>query len=155
MGNKRKRPVNAATTSNKPISRKRLCLDAPRQGSIDHPTLRHFYPHILTLRDWLISQLPNTASKSRLRRIDLAGQAPIEKPGSASQLIEQDAELAFLLDNTLVCLDPAASCHSITLSEQDLVEYSQRVSSTRASAHEDCSLHQSDVSLIFFPNSTP
>lgn len=146
MGTKRKRSRHATTVSEDARLGKRRCPDLSEQSLVKHPTLKHFYPTIRTLRDWLILRLPSSASKSRLRRIALAGLEPIAQSGSASQDVERDVELASLLDETLICSEPTRSGNLVNLSEQDLIEYSQRVTSTRESTLEDCPLQQPDVS---------
>ena len=148
MGTKRKRGKHAITATSNVRSGKRLCLDLSEQSLVNHPTLKHFYPSIRTLRSWLIFRLPSSSSKSRLRRIALAGLETTAQTESTSHGIGRDVELASLLDNTLICSEPAKPGNVVDPTEQDLLEYSQRVSSTRASTIEDCSLHQPDVSLV-------
>ena len=161
MGNKRKRAVRSTAGDADPRRRKHLCVKRPETSSINHPTLKLFYPQVRTLRDWLLAQLPSSSSKSRVRRVALAGIKPytyqdgFSNALSPTQNVEADVELASLLDSTLICSEHNARAQSVVTKEQDLIEYSQRVSSTRASGIEDYSLQQSDVSSYLFFETIP
>lgn len=65
----------------------------------DHPVLRRLYPHVLSLRHYLLSRLPNS-SRARRRRLSQLGLSI--SPEHASSTPEIDADLACLLDSTLV-----------------------------------------------------
>ncbi|KAF1845713.1 uncharacterized protein K460DRAFT_113633 [Cucurbitaria berberidis CBS 394.84] len=66
---------------------------------VDHPVLRRLYPQLLTLRHYLLSQLP-TSSKSRRRRISQLGQATPAQDASSTH--PADVQLGQLLDSALV-----------------------------------------------------
>ena len=156
MSKKRKR---AETTSSKNTKLKRTCLDTSKPSQVDHPTLRLFYTSTQTLRDWLLLHLPSSASKSRLRKVASAGLETPERCArgdglaTSSQSVEYLPELAILLDRTLICPQPAANSEAKYLDEQELIRYTQRLTSTRTSSIDDCSLFQSDVSQNLFVRS--
>ena len=152
MSKKRKRAETISSKSTKP---KRTCLHTSKPSQVDHPTLRLFYTSTQTLRDWLLLHLPSSASKSRLRKVASAGLETPEPGASgdglatAAHSVEYLSELGILLDRTLICPEPSASCQVNYIDEQELVRYTQRLTSTRTSSLDDCSLFQSDVGQNF------
>lgn len=95
MGKKRKRPLRA----NRP--RKQLCkTSGPWTQPEDdtehsHPVISVYYPEVLTLRQYLLRQIP-ISSKSRRRRIRTVGNEDSPSTSSGSR------ELSTFLDTTLV-----------------------------------------------------
>jgi hypothetical protein len=78
------------------------CANATLEG-VEHPVLCRLYPQLLTLRQYLLSQLP-TSSKKRRRRISQFG---LTKHVCDSELTRRDnTELRHLLDSTLIGLSP-------------------------------------------------
>ncbi|KAJ5757647.1 uncharacterized protein N7511_006341 [Penicillium nucicola] len=97
MGKKRKRPIKGrGPPSSHPsiTSPRRFRNPAPSTGTINHPVISLYYRQVVTLREYLLLQLPVT-SKSRRRRI-LTGSQAGELASETSQT------LAHLLDSTLV-----------------------------------------------------
>lgn len=132
------------------------------EASIYHPTLRLYYRHILTLREYLLSQLPKH-SRRRRRRIstlgrDLTGKATKTEASPLVNRLEQgghndfrvkadcrDHSLAQLLDKTVVCsLDqnsaPDQACYA-----QDLEAFSQQINPTAGSSIGGGSCSQSEL----------
>jgi hypothetical protein len=72
-----------------------------------HPVLRRLYPEVLTLRQYLLSRLPNT-SKNRHRKISQLGRAT---PTQGTSLDRLDIAVVQLLDSALVC---GSSVHADT-----------------------------------------
>ncbi|UPX18047.1 RNA-directed DNA polymerase [Ascochyta rabiei] len=68
--------------------------------AIQQPVLQHFYPRLLTLRHYLLSQLPNS-SKNRRRKLAELGLAAATKTAAASTC-DPDYELGQLLDSTVI-----------------------------------------------------
>lgn len=103
MGKKRKRPIK----DRGPTSSSHMGITAsPRRfrtsyasislkTKIDHPIISLYYRHVVSLREYLLQQLPVT-SKSRRRRI-LTLDSREDKDSNA-----QSQTLAELLDSTLV-----------------------------------------------------
>jgi len=85
--------------------------DTATTAGPDHPVLRRLYPQVLTLRHYLLSQLPK-CSKHRRRKISQLGLVTLdENHGQAS---DADTGLARLLDSTLVGLSSDTSHDSST-----------------------------------------
>ncbi|KAH7391761.1 hypothetical protein BKA66DRAFT_26045 [Pyrenochaeta sp. MPI-SDFR-AT-0127] len=75
----------------------------------DHPVLQRLYPQVLTLRHYLLSQLP-TSAKSRRRRIAQLGLSTAAENGASTHHL--DAELGQLLDSALIGSFPGSSTES-------------------------------------------
>ncbi|KAJ5577953.1 Telomere reverse transcriptase [Penicillium hispanicum] len=104
MGNKRKRPgqgqgkdrgPTASSQTSITASRGRLRC-AARNDQTTHPVISLYYPEVLTLRQYLLRQLP-ISSKLRRRRIASLRPLPTASPNAGRSLSE-------LLDSTLVGL---------------------------------------------------
>lgn len=77
-----------------------LCPSAnATASSVDHPVLRRLYPQVLTLRHYLLSQIPSS-SRNRRRRIVQFGQVAPAHDAPATPHV--DIELLRLLDSALV-----------------------------------------------------
>ncbi|KAH9878518.1 hypothetical protein IAQ61_001790 [Plenodomus lingam] len=76
-----------------------VSTSAPPPG-VDHPVLRRLYPRVLTLRHYLLLQIPNS-SKGRRRRIAQIGCSTSALDAKSKHPI--DEELGQLLDAALVC----------------------------------------------------
>jgi telomerase reverse transcriptase len=99
---KRKRSSNANGTPRKKA--KRAAKETAPPG-LDHPVLRHHYSQVLTLRQYLLAQLP-LSSKNRRRRISQLGQTPPAQDDASTR--DADIQLGQLLDSTLIgCLQNA------------------------------------------------
>jgi hypothetical protein len=66
----------------------------------DHPVLQRLYSKVLTLRQYLLSRLPNT-SKNRHRKISQLGRATPAQDTSTTD--HHDTDVVQLLDSALVC----------------------------------------------------
>lgn len=102
MGKKRKRPAKPTTADG--LNPKRLKPDGDqRRSTQSHPVLSRYYPRVVSLRQYLLEQLPST-SKARRRRIASLGKPrhkDVEKAANGDS-DESDKELAVLLDQTLI-----------------------------------------------------
>ncbi|EED18804.1 telomerase reverse transcriptase, putative [Talaromyces stipitatus ATCC 10500] len=104
MGKKRKRPQKATTPQDVPVKKQRAITAV----TVEHPVLSKYYRRVLTLRRYLLEELPSS-SKARRRRITSVGKRDeINKPDAnvstlapSSQQVT-DAEFARFLDSTLV-----------------------------------------------------
>jgi hypothetical protein len=85
--------------------------DTATTSGPDHPVLRRLYPQVLTLRHYLVSQLPK-CSKHRRRRISQLGLALPDQNHALAN--DADTGLAQLLDSTLVGLSSDAGTESST-----------------------------------------
>ncbi|CAG8097164.1 unnamed protein product [Penicillium salamii] len=94
MGKKRKRPGKDRGPSSSHLGittgTRRFRISAPNSREISHPVISLYYQNVLSLRDYLLQQLPPT-SKSRRRRIRTLASRP-----------DDSQALAQLLDSTLV-----------------------------------------------------
>ncbi|GAD98225.1 telomerase reverse transcriptase [Paecilomyces variotii No. 5] len=90
MGKKRKRPARQTET---PSKRVQVASKPSRENETTHPVISRYYLRVLTLRQYLLEQLP-PSSKSRRRRV-----ASLGRQGGDEENIEA---LATLLDSTLV-----------------------------------------------------
>lgn len=67
--------------------------------AIDQPVLRRYYPQLLTLRHYLLSQLPKS-SRNRRRKISQLGLQSARSHATPS--CDPDTELGQLLDSTVI-----------------------------------------------------
>ncbi|KAI0535755.1 hypothetical protein GGR58DRAFT_426113 [Xylaria digitata] len=100
---KRKRPTSADEFStNTPVSKKRKDRNGSSQSSMSsrfqHPVLCQYYPHVQSLREYIITQLP-PSSKIKRRKVSSVGI--VTKPFGAP-LSDAERSLGSLLDTTLV-----------------------------------------------------
>lgn len=165
-GQKRKRYRRLEVESRKKA--KMEMIDSPSLRTIEHPTLRRYYPQISTLRTHLLSTLPPSA-KSRRRKIETAGssnakssesrqrtlgQSAVTAPFSRGPPRELDGEdensqrrLAELLDNTLIGT-PAGSIPLFKDSrEKDFQAFSQMADVSLASTLDGGTTSIADVSI--------
>ncbi|KAH7077248.1 hypothetical protein FB567DRAFT_146392 [Paraphoma chrysanthemicola] len=115
--------------------------------STDHPVLQRLYPEVLTLRHYLLSQLPRS-SKNRRRRLFHLGLAPPAGHGEPTSDI--DRELGQLLDSTLIgCSSDASSRPAVqTLEnrEREIKSFTQqRSQSTSGATYEPGYFRQSEI----------
>ena len=144
-----------------------------------HSTLCLYYPRVLSLRDYLLENLP-TLPKSRRRKIASIGQLQLpneaddddeslkrkqaqiglspfcslnnssEQPGHGRPTTMEES-LAALLDTTLVCVTTDQPHHDQQRRTQDFLHYSQQASlSPRSSVEEEGTSSISEVSTFFF-----
>lgn len=107
MGKKRKRPAKGNPQS--PSKRPRIHGDPATPGCHQHPVLSRYYPRLLTLRQYLLEQLP-PSSKARRRRIASLGQSSNAKADRSDRGldpkqdhdVDDNSVLVDLLDSTLV-----------------------------------------------------
>ncbi|KAJ5325627.1 Telomere reverse transcriptase [Penicillium brevicompactum] len=121
MGKKRKRPVKdrgPTPSSHLGITTgtRRFRISAPNSREISHPVISLYYQQVLTLRDYLLHQLPLT-SKSRRRRI--------WSLGSPSDTHPQSSALAQLLDSTLVGVLKNSSPSLITERQKEYLSFNE------------------------------
>jgi hypothetical protein len=99
---KRKPNTHMGTAPSKKTKRAAESAASTAPGT-DHPVLRRLYPQVLTLRHYLLSQLPK-ASKNRRRRLSQLGATPVQHDASAHDV---DIQLGQLLDSALIGCFPA------------------------------------------------
>ncbi|MCJ1364272.1 hypothetical protein MMC16_003381 [Acarospora aff. strigata] len=174
MAGKRKRKRHCGSAEDSP--RKRLQAAGSYEESrstglagspiIKHPVLSLYYPRVVTLRQYLLHQLP-ASSKARRRRLVAVGSCPEETRsgstpcGSAEGLREtrangadqpllcvedRDRALACLLDLSLVCGPEMVHWNQDQSRVNDLATFSQQqLRSTGGSSFRGNSCSQSEV----------
>ncbi|KAL8822756.1 MAG: hypothetical protein Q9191_006514 [Dirinaria sp. TL-2023a] len=147
MARKRKRSQKKTTTEPARDAKKAkrdasgTCFPS-NTGLIQHPTLRLYYPNVLTLRAYLLSRLSGPASKARIRKVVDAGTRTAQN--GSEPILGSGQRLAELLDKTLVCF------HSDTIYEddgslqQDFAAFSQQSSLTPGSSLVEGTTPQSE-----------
>ena len=157
----RKRKRNDQSLEDQPSAGKRARFKIAKRRSQHgdcQQTLQQFYPHVSSLRQYILLKLPNKA-KSRRRKVERAGltvpfaSKPSQHPdGSSRADVDATASqslrvpmLASLLDNTVVC----ASDISCTRDEKDVVQdfqaFTQRNGSTAQSSFGEATVSLSDI----------
>ncbi|KAL8713551.1 MAG: hypothetical protein Q9220_002413 [cf. Caloplaca sp. 1 TL-2023] len=123
---KRHRPHRSDVVSHKRVKRDTQVIE---QNTTRHPTLSLYYPHILTLRAYLLSKLPKS-SKTRRRRIAALKDTSHSTTNFQACLVapsDINAHLAKLLDRTLICIRPHENVFKLQSRDQDFQTFSQRV----------------------------
>lgn len=138
---KRCRPAHHHDTS---IKRIKICSHA---ATITHPTLSLYYPRILTLRDYILSQLPATSKTRRRKFTNLSHETTEKSGGNGDTEDEASTMLAKLLDRTLICRQATESPMPFETREQDFRTFSQRHDAVEESSLLEGSTPQSDVGL--------
>jgi telomerase reverse transcriptase len=103
MANKRKRsnamPHEDAPSTGRATKKAKGDNNAAKHGeTIVHPLLSLLYPHIQTLRDYVLSRLPTS---SRLRRKKIASVG-FQNESTGKPVTEIELAVAHLLDTTVV-----------------------------------------------------
>ena len=103
---------------------------------VKHPVLSLYYRNVLTLRDYLLSNLPGT---SKVRRRKIASILPdTSSPHHGDQgtnpLSQNDHRLSKLLHNTLVCTVHEQTPRTDCSRARDFEAFSQHVTSTAGSS---------------------
>jgi hypothetical protein len=116
----------------------------------DHPVLQRLYPQVLTLRHYLLSQLP-TSSKNRRRRLCQLGNIPPAPGGQPTS--DVDTDLGQLLDSTLIgCSSDAGSKraeHAAKDRDRDIKSFTQQRSQSNSGAtFEPGYFRQSEVGCV-------
>ncbi|KAJ9228282.1 hypothetical protein DTO271D3_5664 [Paecilomyces variotii] len=96
MGKKRKRPAREPGTQPSLAKRVQVASKPSRENQATHPVISRYYRRVLTLRQYLLEQLPSS-SKSRRRRIASLGRQGADTPRD-----HDNEALSTLLDSTLV-----------------------------------------------------
>lgn len=157
MRGKRKRAPELSSGPSRTPKRPKIDLDGKNAVYIptlvQHPTLCLYYTHVCTLRDHLLSRLPASTSKARVRRLKTAGLetaklsvARIEH-GLENSTMQTDCEkpLAALLDGTIVCLVESPTEKQPECMERDFVTFSQQSTLSPGSSFEEGTTPQSEV----------
>ena len=163
MARKRKRPESHRTIGIRTHPSKRVKLDSGDNAastSVHQPTLRLFYSHVLTLREYLLARLPKS-SKTRRRRLASVGRnasvfqnsedTDVAPEGTAENLLKQDSpaerdmSLATVLNRTLICTRdvPARRCDEARA--KDFECFSQQISLNAASSLGQRTSSQSEL----------
>ncbi|KAF7123031.1 hypothetical protein CNMCM5793_001207 [Aspergillus hiratsukae] len=105
MGKKRKRPIKDGCAADNPAQRRIVRASSGSRTEKDghsHPVISLYYRQVVTLRQYLLQQIPVT-SKTRRRRIaSVRSDALAERQGDGSSGEQQVQDLASVLDTTLV-----------------------------------------------------
>lgn len=104
--NKRKReneqPLGVASSPAQRLKRAKKSKGGDRisdtRKSLSHPLLSQLYPHVETLRDYVLARLP---ASSRLRRKKI-GSVGLASEASEKAVMEIEQDVARLLDTTVV-----------------------------------------------------
>ena len=155
MNSKRKHQQNGYSKPRK-RSRKELTEDRPSNLSrtVQQPTLRCYYTHVSSLRDYLLSKLHVSASKARIRRRCEVGkcraEAVVPPHGQGKkkhEFIQYDDHniLGYLLNSTLVCYEAVSSETQDETLAMDFAAFSQQSLSTTGSSLEEGTVLQSEV----------
>jgi len=153
MGRKRKRP-GGFEPDGVPVSAsvKRQKNRHPTlsvENSAGHLVLGRYYPKVQTLRQYLLSKLPNS-SKSRRRKIASLVCNPkdddlkFRSAGNEDSDEKGDSQLATLLDSTLVAVGEVTASELICRTK-DFEFFSQQLSSTVASSLGEGTVSQPEV----------
>lgn len=156
MAGKRKRcrPKKLDETSNK-----RVCDDSNRVASnnVAHPTLSLYYPEILTLRQYVLSRLPVSSKTRRRKLVNIKNHSSIKGEGvkvnqeqctqsSQGSDLDVEADIAQLLDRTLICVRHHEPRLSWQVREKDFRAFSQRNDGGDESSLLEGNTPQSEVS---------
>ena len=155
MGSKRK---HQHTGYSKPRKRPREALTDDRpssvSGPIQQPTLRCYYKHVSSLRDYLLSKLPSSASKARIRRLCEFAKCHAEAVVPSHAQDKKRTELTQYDDHDILCslLNSTLVCHETTSSDirdetlaTDFAAFSQQSLSTGGSSLDEGAVLQSEV----------
>ena len=162
MARKRKRDADQRSPLN-PVKKAKISQNSPNdQPATQHPVLRLYYPSVLTLREYLLSQLP-AASKSRRKKITAIGY-----PSATTTTNKADAEpwtsnltalpknetledreiLVKILDTTLIGVPHQKRAQDEKLIHNDFVVYSQRLNSSANSSLGNAGFSLPEVSVF-------
>ncbi|KAL8770748.1 MAG: hypothetical protein Q9209_003615 [Squamulea sp. 1 TL-2023] len=144
---------------------KRTCHDSDQGASTPHPTLSLYYPQIFSLRDYILSRLP-ASSKSRRRKIlgiknttgtggthvhNVDPDSEESSPSSQESDFDEEADLAQLLDKTLVCVRPHEPQITWQAREKDFQAFSQNNGAVEESSLLEGNTTQSEGALSGIP----
>lgn len=130
MGSKRKRPARNSNSTKKPK------IDSAKPGQQDyscasHPVLKHYFCNVLTLREYLVSQLARTNS-SRCGYLAKHGKSPESERDIRTTSIEQ------LLDTAIVGFNGMKNRSSLhERRAQDLAVFTQQLPSSTLGQNTD------------------
>lgn len=155
MGSKRK---HQQTGYSKPRKRPRKELTADRPSTlsrpVQQPTLRCYYNHVSSLRQYLLSKLPSSTSKARIRRlcevekcraeVIVPPHAQHKKKAELTLNGDHDTLRAFL-DSTLVCYETTSSEIEDGTLATDFAAFSQQSLSSTGNSLEEGTVLQSEV----------
>jgi hypothetical protein len=124
-GMKRKPNTHMGTAPSKKTKRAAESAASTAPGP-DHPVLRRLYPQVLTLRHYLLSQLPKS-SKNRRRRLSQLGATPVQHDASAHDV---DIQLGQLLDSALIgcfpATEPKNAAQEVKERDRDIENFTQQ-----------------------------
>jgi hypothetical protein len=161
MRSKRRHAPTLSSGPSRPQKRHKIDVDGKNvtytPPLVQHPTLRLYYNHVCTLRDYLLSRLPAPTSKARVRRLKTAGLetsklsvVPTEHGLEDSKMQTGNKKpLAVLLDGTIVCLINSPAEEQPESMEKDFVIFSQQSTLSPGSSFEEGTTPQSEVGISF------
>lgn len=151
MGKKRKRPQKATTPQVEPINKRQKTVAT--SVTVEHPVLSRYYRRVVTLRQYLLQELPSS-SKARRRRITSAGKQdennktnPNASAVAASIQGRSDGGIDFarFLDSTLVGLLHCPSPAELEARQREYAIFSQSEERSLLGTDTGPCNHQSEV----------
>ncbi|KAK4992675.1 Telomerase reverse transcriptase [Elasticomyces elasticus] len=137
---KRKRKTRSAPESSLKRVKPSCELGVSLQYDQRHHILRQFYPRLYTLRDYLLSKLPN-ASKKRRRKIAELGHCKAVDISAT----DQDRALTVLLDTVVVGTSEQHDSREDQIRMQEIEVFSQQLEETTLGSLTPESLSQKEV----------
>ncbi|EEA24977.1 Telomerase reverse transcriptase [Talaromyces marneffei ATCC 18224] len=131
MGKKRKRPQKATTLQDVPINKRQK--SASVSLTTEHPVLSRYYRRVVTLRQYLLEELPSS-SKARRRQITSAGKrdennktdlAASKIAAPSQDHADSGIDFARFLDSTLVGLLHCPSPAELDARQREFAIFSQ------------------------------
>jgi telomerase reverse transcriptase len=135
MGKKRKRPIKDGGAADEPAQRRIIRASSGSRNENDghsHPVISLYYRQVVTLRQYLLQQIPVT-SKTRRRRIaSVRSETLADRDGDESSGERQVQDLASVLDTTLVGVLKETLPTVIRERRRDFAAFSQTQSQCRS-----------------------
>lgn len=135
MGKKRKRPIKDAGAADNPAQRRIVKASSGSRNEKDghsHPVISLYYRQVVTLRQYLLQQIPVTSRTRRRRIASVRSDALAERQGDGSSGERQVQDLARLLDTTLVGVLKETLPTVTQERRRDFAAYSQTQSQCRS-----------------------
>lgn len=152
MGKKRKRPQKATTLQDVPINKRQK--SASVSLTTEHPVLSRYYRRVVTLRQYLLEELPSS-SKARRRQITSAGKrdennktdlAASKIAAPSQDHADSGIDFARFLDSTLVGLLHCPSPAELDARQREFAIFSQSEERPLLGTDTGPCNHQSEVS---------
>lgn len=150
MSKKRKRPQKATAPQDDPIKKRQKTTAT--SVTIDHPVLSAYYRRVVTLRQYLLEELPSS-SKARQRRINSAGKRDENQQSDPNASIAASTQgstdggndFGRFLDSTLVGLLHSPSPAELEARHREYAIFSQSEERSLLGTDTGPCNHQSEV----------